>query len=147
MKDFGKIEVLNEDDQTYTISMEGDIMKFYKIDTKKLAEQHTKDLYEAARHVSKRNISEAMFLVGGLLKEIPTVDKYEESASNVSMLLRRFHFDLKPHNLTHLVHSLIKEIDIECYGKAQTFLHYLRVWYSDLKVIDGFAKEMVGKES
>lgn len=143
-----KMEVIGEDDKSYTVLVNNEkTTKFFKIDSDELKIKHLKDLQEAEKYISKRNLDMAMFFVGGLLKYHPTIDKYEESANNVVGLLKRFHFDLKPHGLTHLVNSLIKDIDLDTYGKGQTFLHHLRLWYKDLKVINDFRCDKEGNGS
>lgn len=133
-----KANIISEDETSYIVLINNKPTKFFKIDTDKIKIKHLQDLQEAEKYISKRNLDLAMFFVEGLLKNPPTIDKYEESANNVIGLLKRFHFDLNPYKLTYLVNSLIKDIDLEIYGKGQTFLHYLRLWYKDLKIINEF---------
>jgi hypothetical protein len=138
MKELVNAQIINEDDRSYTISLNGIVTRYIKINPEELKIAHLRDLELASQYISERNFGIAIFLVNGFLKYPPTVDVYEESATNVVNILERFHYDLKPHGLTHLVHSLIKNISVETYGKAQTFLHYLRLWNQDLKVIKVF---------
>lgn len=142
MKDMDGIKIISENDRSYIVSLNGVETRLFKLDPEKLKLDYLNNLKEASKHISKRNLDSAIFLVNGFLKYPPTVDRYEESSNNIVGLLKRFHYDLKPHGLTHLVHSLIKNIDIEIYGKAQTFLHNLRLWNQDLKVIKAFKDEI-----
>jgi len=134
------MSIINENDQSCTVLVDGKETKYIKIDTEKLKLNHISDLQKASEVLSTRNINQALFFTKGILKSPPSVVQYEKAATEIVRLLKRFYFDLKPHNLTHLVHSLIKNISTDVYGKAQTFIYQVELWNNDIKVIHEFKK-------
>ena len=136
-----KLKVVKEDDKAITVIIDGTETILYKINTEKLKENFNDDLKKASKILSGNDVYRGLVLTNSILNDIPTINRYEEVATSVSELIKTLQNQL-PYELTHIFHYLIKNISLEIYGKAQTFLQNVEVLNRYLRIIEVHMDEL-----
>ena len=133
-----EIEVISEDEKNIIAKIDGKPVKLFKINMEELEFKHTNDLFSAASIISPLNLNEGLKVTRKIIKDIPTVDKYEKISKYVTTIMNSIYFDLEPYNLSHLMHTMIKNTDPTIYGRAQTFMDQIKRFNGDLEKIKKF---------
>lgn len=141
MSDSVNVNVLYEDDNSFVAEIDGKPVKLFKINIEELKINHKRDLYFAAVKLPLLLIKDSLEYVNSIINNIPTVDDYEFIANEVVKFLYKIDIIIRPEKLGHLVHHLIKDIDPNYYGKAQTFMRQINLFKNDLEVLIKFKKE------
>jgi len=134
-----QIELLSETKEYYMAKIKGKPVKLIKIDIKELKDKHNSDLLNASKYISPTTLSEAIKVTRKTLKDIPNVNEYRNIAKFNVTLMNMIYYDLKPHKLSHLMHTLVKNTDPNIYGKAETFIRQIEMFNEDLEKIKKFA--------
>lgn len=135
------IKILKDTKNYYIVEIEGRPVKLLKIDKTELEFQHTNDLFNAASIINPNTLNDAIKETRRILENIPTVDKYERVADYMVRLMNVMYDNLNPYKLSYLMHHMIKNIDPNIYGKAQTFMDQIKQLNKDLEIIKKFTEE------
>jgi len=117
-----EIQILEENEKSYTAIVDGKKVVLWKIDTEALDRKWNEKVKQAGKY---RKLKELRSLINDLEiyhKQSPSVDDYEEIATNIANTLDNFIKDTPP--AYNVYHTLFKYIHPECYGKAQIFSKY-----------------------
>jgi len=133
-----QIELLSEHKKYYTAKIKGKPVKLFKINIEEMKLKHIDDLLNASKYISKTTLNESIKVTRGILKNIPKINEYEKISKFVVTLMNMIYYDLKPHKLSHLMHTLVKNTDPNIYGKAQTFIRQIEMFNEDLEKIKQF---------
>ena len=136
-----EIKIQSEQKDCYIADINGKTVKLFKIDMEELKLKHENDLYLASRHLSNADIHELLVLTTKILQFTPDVDHYKGVADKVTDLMENLFSKLAVHDLSHLFHHLIKDINPEIYGKAQTFMRQINLLHDTMSKIHQFINE------
>lgn len=136
-----KIKIISEQKDCYIADINGRSVKLFKIDMNELKIKHENDLYLASKLLLNSDIYNLLDLTKRIIQFTPDVDHYKNVADKVTELMESIYSKLKNHNLSHLFHHFIKEINPDIYGKAQTFMRQINLLHEDLTKIHQFINE------
>jgi len=129
------IELISEDDKSYTALVDGKETKLFKINIEELNAKHDRDLLEASKHLSKSDIEEMLFFTRRIIQFVPRITEYERVAVETTDLMERVYKALEPYKLSYLMHHLVKDTNPEIYGKAETFMKQIGMFNEYLEEI------------
>jgi len=135
------MHLIGEDDKSYTANIEGKIVKLFKIDTEPINSRHNESVYQASKCLRNDTVYEVFNYISMILNNIPTIDKYEEIAKQVTTYLKEVEIILLDNECINFVFYYIKDIDPSIYGRAQTFIKNITMVKEDFKNIINFQNE------
>lgn len=135
-----EIKILGEDSKSYDAEIDGKRVKLFKIDKDEIKNRRIQSLQYAAEKIDEPCFIGLFKLVEYCKNNIPTVDKYEQLAIDISEILDLV-YDQVGHKYTNIFHYYFKDISPSIYGKAQTFMKNINMLYDDLCYIGRILKK------
>lgn len=127
------IELISEDEKSYTAIIDGKTTKLFKINIDEINSNHREDLLKASKFISEDILEDILFFTRRIIQFVPLITEYERVANKTTELMNKVYNILKPHNLSHLMHHLVKNTDPKIYGKAGTFMRQIELFNEDLE--------------
>ncbi len=137
------IKIISEDDKSYMAEVDGKVVKLFKIDKNEIDERWKNTIYHISKHIPKHNFEELLKVLIEYINHIPNVNEYKRVANRVTCYIDKLYKIISPicnQHISNVFHHPYKNINIEIYGKAYTFMKEIK---SLLNTMDDIGKQMV----
>ena len=138
------IKITGENDKSYTAIIEGKEVTLFKVDREELERKNIENLRTISSILPNKNVLEILNALVVVKNNIPDVYTYEKVAIELSIVIDKLYHILAPYcnkDTYNIFHHPHKEISLDVYGKAQTFMKNVEMLYEDIIQICDFKLE------
>jgi len=134
------VKAVEEHPDYYVLeNQEGEKVKAYKINLDEVNKLHEESVRKVAERLNKDDIFQILAVLTDILNDIPDVISYEVVATKLACNLQLLYDKVGSPNLFH---HPIKNISLEVYGRAESFVREVVQLYETIIEIAEMMKEM-----